>query len=103
MNTDNTTSKKEGSANPNPDPNNPAGATDHPKTIPPSASRNPSSKPSKAAAMAEAKHLCPRTHELDQETRHPNRFDLLSGAIIVVYGLVLVLPTNHFPRHLLSR
>ncbi|KAI8029578.1 Calcium-dependent protein kinase 34 [Camellia lanceoleosa] len=52
MNTDNTTSK-EGSANPNPDPNNPetAGATDHPKTTPPSASPNPSSKPSKAAAI----------------------------------------------------
>ncbi|XP_028063106.1 LOW QUALITY PROTEIN: calcium-dependent protein kinase 17-like [Camellia sinensis] len=53
MNTDNTTSKKEGSANPNPDPNNPetAGATDHPKTTPPSASPNPSTKPSKAAAI----------------------------------------------------
>ncbi|KAI8014153.1 Calcium-dependent protein kinase 17 [Camellia lanceoleosa] len=53
MNTDNTTSKKEGFANPNPDPNNPetAGATDHPKNNPPSASSNPSSKPSKAASI----------------------------------------------------
>ncbi|KAI8030157.1 hypothetical protein LOK49_LG01G02095 [Camellia lanceoleosa] len=102
MNTDNTTSKKEGSANPNPDPNNPAGATDHPKTIPPSASPHPPPQPSRSWRWSSETPL-PRTHELDEETRHPNRFDLLSGAIIVVYGLVLVLPTNHFPRHLLSR